>query len=112
MSDWIEKYKPALSKSDSSWDNPYCVRSVIAFLAVYISKPQSFIGEDIFFCWKYNDNYSDFLLCDVIYFVRMWKSIVESCQEKKNWIDRVLLKYVKVFIALINGVMMESFTIW
>ena len=24
LSGWIEKYKPALSKSDSSWDNSYC----------------------------------------------------------------------------------------
>ena len=26
LSGWIEKYKPALSKSDFSWDNSYCVR--------------------------------------------------------------------------------------
>ena len=40
LSGWIEKYKPALSKSDSSWDNSYCVRLVfhsIAFLDVFIS---------------------------------------------------------------------------
>ena len=29
LSDCIEKYKPALSKSTSSWDNSYCVRLVI-----------------------------------------------------------------------------------
>ena len=29
LSGWIEKYKPAFSKSDSSWDNLYCVRLVI-----------------------------------------------------------------------------------
>ena len=26
LSGWIEKYKTALSKSESFWDNPYCVR--------------------------------------------------------------------------------------
>ena len=36
LSVWIEKYKPALSKSDSSWDNSYCVRLVIVSLAVNI----------------------------------------------------------------------------
>ena len=25
LSGWIEKCKPALSKSDSSWDNSYCL---------------------------------------------------------------------------------------
>ena len=34
LSAWIEKYKLALSKSDSSWDNSYCVRLVIVSLAV------------------------------------------------------------------------------
>ena len=29
LSGWIEKYKPALSKSDSSWDNSYCASLVI-----------------------------------------------------------------------------------
>ena len=32
------KYKPALSKSDSSWDNSYCVRLVIVSLYVNIGK--------------------------------------------------------------------------
>ena len=41
LSGWIEKYKPALSKSDSSWDNSYCVRSVIVSLAVNIGKLKS-----------------------------------------------------------------------
>ena len=36
LSGWIEKNKPALSKSDCSWDNPYCVRLVIVSLAVNI----------------------------------------------------------------------------
>ena len=34
----IEKYKPALSKSDSSWDNSYCMRLVIVSLAGNIGK--------------------------------------------------------------------------
>ena len=50
LSGWIEKYKPALSKSDSSWDNSYCVRLVIVLLAVNIGKLQSLVSEDNFFC--------------------------------------------------------------
>ena len=38
LSGWIEKYKPAFRKSDSSWDNLYCVRLVIVSLAVNIGK--------------------------------------------------------------------------
>ena len=49
LSGWIEKYEPALSKSDSSWDNSYCVRLVIVSLAVNISKSQSLVSEDNFF---------------------------------------------------------------
>ena len=49
LSGWIEKYKPALSKSDSSWDNSYCVRLVIVLLAVNIGKLQSLVSEDNFF---------------------------------------------------------------
>ena len=37
LSGWIEKYKPALNKSDSIWDNWYCVRLVIISLAVNIA---------------------------------------------------------------------------
>ena len=46
LSGWIEKYKPALSKSDSSWDNSYCARLVIFSLAVNIGKLQSLVSED------------------------------------------------------------------
>ena len=49
LSGWIEKYKPALSKLDSSWDNSYCMRLVIVLLAVNIGKLQSFVSEDNFF---------------------------------------------------------------
>ena len=34
LSSWIEKYKPTLSKLDSSWDNSYCMRLVIISLDV------------------------------------------------------------------------------
>ena len=50
LSGWIENYKPALSKSDPSWDNSYCVRLVIVLLAVNIGKLQSPVSEDNFFC--------------------------------------------------------------
>ena len=46
---WIEKYKPALSKSDPSWDNSYCVRLVIVSLTVNIGKLQSLVSEDKIF---------------------------------------------------------------
>ena len=49
LSGWIEKYKPALNKSDSSWDNSYCVTLVIVSLPVIIGKLQSLISEDKFF---------------------------------------------------------------
>ena len=38
LSGWTEKYKPTVSKSDSSWDNSYYVRLVIVSLAVNIGK--------------------------------------------------------------------------
>ena len=50
LSGWIEKYKPALSKSDSSWDNSYCLRLVIVSLALNIDKLQSLVRDDKFFC--------------------------------------------------------------
>ena len=50
LSGWIEKYKPAFSKSDSFWGNSYCVRLVIVSLAVNISKFKSLVSEDNFFC--------------------------------------------------------------
>ena len=49
LSGGIEKYKPASSKSDSSWDNSYCMRLVIVWLAVNIGKLQSLVSEDNFF---------------------------------------------------------------
>ena len=48
LSGWIEKYKHALSKSDSSWDNSYCVRLLIVSLTVNLGKLQSLVSEDVF----------------------------------------------------------------
>ena len=89
FTNYIEKYKPALSKSDSSWDNSYCVRLVMVSLAVNIRKLQSLVSEDNFFCWVNNDFCSDFLLNYVIDFVRMQKSIVESYVDKffSDWLS-------------------------
>ena len=69
LSGWIEKYKPALSKSDYFWYNSYCVRLVVVSLAVNIGK--LLVSEDNFFCSVYSDFCSDFLLYDVIDFVKM-----------------------------------------
>ena len=43
LSGWIKKYKLALSKSDSSWDNSYCV-SFVKVLILF------FIPEGLQFC--------------------------------------------------------------
>ena len=48
LSVWIEKYQPALSKSDSSWDNSYCMGLAIVSLGVNIGKLQSLAIEDNF----------------------------------------------------------------
>ena len=50
LSGSIEKYKPTLKKSDSSWDNSYCVRLVIVSLPVNVGKLQLLVSEDNFFC--------------------------------------------------------------
>ena len=49
LSSWIEKYKPTVSKSDSSWNNSYYVRLVTVSLAVKIGKVQPLVSEDKFF---------------------------------------------------------------
>ena len=49
LSGWIEKYKPALSKSDSSWDNSHCVRLEIVSLDVNVGMLQFLVSEDSFF---------------------------------------------------------------
>ena len=46
LSDWTEKYKPPLSKSDSCWNNFYSVSLVIVSLAVNIGKLQSLLSEE------------------------------------------------------------------
>ena len=76
LSGWTEKYKPASSKSDSSWDNSYCVRLVIVSLAVDIGKLQRLVSEDNFFRWVYNDFYSDLLLCNKSSFKPCWSSLL------------------------------------
>ena len=50
LSGWIEKYKPALCKSDSSWDNSYYVRLVIVSLDVNLGRLQLLVSEDSFLC--------------------------------------------------------------
>ena len=50
LSGWLEKYKTALSKSDSSWDNSYCVRLVIVSLDVNVGRLQFLVSEDSFLC--------------------------------------------------------------
>ena len=47
LSGSIEKYKPVLSKSDSSWYNSYCMRLIIVSLAVNIDKLQSIVSEEL-----------------------------------------------------------------
>ena len=42
-------YKPALSKSHSSWVNSYFVRLVIVSLAVSVGKLQCLVSEENFF---------------------------------------------------------------
>ena len=64
LSGWIGKYNPALSKSDSSWDNSHGVRLVIIPLTVKIGELHYLVIEDNFFCWQCNIFVSDFLLYD------------------------------------------------
>ena len=83
LSDCIEKYKHALSKSNSSWDNSHCVRLAIVSLAVNIGKLQILVSEGVFLCWVYNSFCGDWLLCNIIGIFRMFKSVEESCLDKK-----------------------------
>ena len=80
---WIKRYKSDLSKSNSSCHNSYCMRLVIVLLAVNIGKVQFLVSVDNFFCWVCNYFCSDFLLCNVIDLVRMYKSIAESCVDRR-----------------------------
>ena len=50
LSDWIEKYKPALSRLNSSWDNSYCVRLVIVSLGANVGRLQFLVSKDSFLC--------------------------------------------------------------
>ena len=58
-------------------------------LAANIGKLQFLVSGDNFFCWVYNNFYSDFLLYDVIDFARIKKSIVESSSIGKTFSDRL-----------------------
>ena len=110
---WIDKYKPASSKSNSSLDNPYCLRLVIVSLAVNVGKLHPLINEDNFFCWVYNDFCSSLLLSDIIDFLRMQKPVVESRLHKKvSEYTKIFLNMLKFFIALFGGAMKKFFTNW
>ena len=54
-------------------------------------KLQSLVSEDNCFCWVYKDFFSDFLLCDVIGYIRMQKSVVES------WVDKTFTDKLSSF---------------
>ena len=66
LSGWIDKYKPALSKSDSSWDNSYFVRLGIASLAVNIGKLPSLVSEDNFFCLTISAAISCYTMLEIL----------------------------------------------
>ena len=55
LSGWIEKYKPALSKSASSWHNSYCVRLVIISIDVNVGMLQFIVRDDNFFLCVFSD---------------------------------------------------------
>ena len=46
LSDRIKKCKSALSKSDSFWDNSYCVKLVKVLLAGNAGRRQFIVSED------------------------------------------------------------------
>ena len=50
LSGWIEKYKPALSGLNSSWDNSYYVRLVIVSLGANVGRLQFLVSKDSFLC--------------------------------------------------------------
>ena len=89
LSVWIEKYKLPLIKLDTLCDNSYCVRLLIVSLAVNVVRLQLLIIEGNSFCCVFNDFCSDFLLCDVMDLLRMYKSRIESCLDKriKHWLS-------------------------
>ena len=49
LSGWIEKYKPALSKSASSSKDLYCVRLVIVSIDVNVGRLLFLVSDDNFF---------------------------------------------------------------
>ena len=103
LSGWVQKYKPALSKLDSSWHNSYCARLVIVSLAVNAGVLQSLVNEDNFACWVYNNFWSDLLLCDIIDFLMMKKSIVETYLDKK--FSEILSSFKTCWSSLLHFLM-------
>ena len=89
LSVWTEKYKLPLIKLDTLCDNSYCVRLLIVSLAVNVVRLQLLIIEGNSFCCVFNAFCSDFLLCDVMDLLRMYKSRIESCLDKriKHWLS-------------------------
>ena len=50
---WLDR--PALSKSNSSWDNSYWVRLVIVSLDVNVGRLQFLVSDDSSFCCVFSD---------------------------------------------------------
>ena len=104
LSGWIEKYKPSLSKSDSSWDNSYCVRLVIVSLVVNIGKLESLVSEDNCFCWVFHNFCSIFLLYD-----EKDHSMIETHDLKDSkiivWLKRIVWKMWFFFETVLSFVL-------
>ena len=49
----MEKYNPALSKSESFWDNSYCVRLVIVSLDVNVGLFSDFWSFFVVICYRF-----------------------------------------------------------
>ena len=64
LSGWVEKYKPALSKSDSSWDNLFWVKLVIVCLDVNVGMLQ-FLVSAAAVCADYLAMFEAIYCCDV-----------------------------------------------
>ena len=54
----------------------------------------------IFFCWVYNDFCSNLLLCDIVDFLRMEKSVVKSCLDKE--FSDILSSFKTCWISLLR----------
>ena len=63
LSSSVEKYKPALSKSDSSWDNLFCMKLVIVCLDLNVGMLQ-FLVSAAAICAKYLAMFEAIYCCD------------------------------------------------